>query len=697
MAQTLIMILKMSAIVTLHVLMTFVIYKRLKNKTLTLKDKIIIGLVYGFCAVLSNHFSVNYGHSLLNIRDLSPLTAGLFFDPIAGIIAGLIGGIERYIVGTWFGVGEYTRIACSVSTCLAGIFSAFLTVFIFKRKKPSVQYSFFMGAVMEVFHMYMVFLTHRKDIMTALAIVRINSVPMIVFTAIGLAATSAVLLIYDKEWINPLKKISAREVSIEKKFRFWLFVVAVGALLTNHLISINIQTRKSYETAIVTCRIAAEDIHAELRDIKETGSKDHTIARSIGTNGTFDIISDGESSSVGNNKGEKMPQSIIEKLSQTEDECYFNADFFGEKSLCYLKKINTDTYILITLPYSEIYYDRVLLGYETMFSNIVVLSFIYVLISVLVQSIIINKLENVNDSLNRITEGNLDEKLSVYDSAEFAQLSDNTNQMVDTLKDYINAAEKRMEEDLFLAKSIQESALPHEFNFHRSDFELYAAMNPAKQVGGDFYDFFFIDHNRLALVIADVSGKSIPASLFMMRSKTAVKSVTERGGSPADILSLTNNILCAENEINMFVTVWLGIIDLNTGIMKCANAGHEYPMIRKNGKYSMFKDPHSPALGLLKNLKFKEYELQFKPGDSIFVYTDGVPEAINEKEEAYGTDRFINTLDQCSNDNLVEAVGYVMDDVKEFAGDAEQFDDITILGFRYNATGNASDSEESIK
>ena len=176
----LIMILKMSAITALYVLLTMLIWKRTCGKPVTVRVKLAIGLIYGICSVLSTHFGVDYSHMLLNVRDMGPLSAGLFFDPLSGIIAGLVGGIERYIAGAYWGIGSYTRIACSVSTCLAGFVAAILHVFVFKRKKPSTIYAFFMGAVMEVFHMYVVFITHRDDMSMAFYVVRMCAPPMIV-------------------------------------------------------------------------------------------------------------------------------------------------------------------------------------------------------------------------------------------------------------------------------------------------------------------------------------------------------------------------------------------------------------------------------------------------------------------------------------------------------------------------------------
>ena len=187
------MILKMSAVTAIYVVLTVLIWKFTRKRRITLPIKLGIGVIYGFGAILSTHFGIDYSDMLLNVRDLGPLSAGLFFNPLSGILAGLIGGIERFIAGTYFGVGSYTRIACSVSTCLAGFVAAGMHIFLFKRKKPSAMYAFFMGAVMEVFHMYVVFITHRNDMSMAFYVVKTCSPPMIIFTGLGMVASSIAL------------------------------------------------------------------------------------------------------------------------------------------------------------------------------------------------------------------------------------------------------------------------------------------------------------------------------------------------------------------------------------------------------------------------------------------------------------------------------------------------------------------------
>ena len=275
--------------------------------------------------------------------------------------------------------------------------------------------------------------------------------------------------------------------------------------------------------------------------------------------------------------------------------------------------------------------------------------------------------------------------VTVRSSSEFASLSDDINQTVLTLKGYIAAAEKRIERELILARTIQESAPPKVFNFPgEKKFDLFAYMKTAKEVGGDFYDFFFVDRDKFALVIADVSGKGIPAALFMMRSKTAIRSLAESGASIEEIIYRANNTLCEGNDAEMFVTVWIGIIDLKTGVMKCANAGHEYPLIkRRGGGYEVIKDKHSLAVAAMPNTKAREYEIVLEPGDRIFVYTDGIPEAVNKKLEQFGVKRTVDCLNSYKDSSIEESLTKLADEVTAFQGDAEQFDDITMLGFEF--------------
>ena len=210
-------------------------------------------------------------------------------------------------------------------------------------------------------------------------------------------------------------------------------------------------------------------------------------------------------------------------------------------------------------------------------------------------------------------------------------------------------------------------------------------MYTAKEVGGDFYDFFLIDEKHLAMVIADVSGKGVPAALFMMASKILINDRALMGGTPAEILQFVNDRICSNNQAEMFVTVWLGILDLETGDVIAANAGHEYPVIRKNGgKYELLKDKHGFVVGGMEGVRYKDYEFKLGKGDSIFLYTDGIPEANNIDEEQFGTDRMVDALNIKPEGTPEEVLINVKNEVNTFVGDAVQFDDLTMLCLRYN-------------
>lgn len=304
----------------------------------------------------------------------------------------------------------------------------------------------------------------------------------------------------------------------------------------------------------------------------------------------------------------------------------------------------------------------------------------------------IGKLTSFTEEITR-TNSFENQEIDINTGDEIESLSQSFNFMLKELSEYIanlskmTAEKERIGAELDVARHIQASMLPCIFPPfpERHEFDIYATMTPAKEVGGDFYDFFFVDSNHLALVMADVSGKGVPAALFMMISKTLIKSIAQNGLSPAKVLEKVNNQLCENNEAEMFVTVWLGILEISTGKMKCVNAGHEFPAImRKGGNWELYKDKHGFVVAGMENAKYKEYELEFHPGDKLFVYTDGVAEATNVNNELYGTERMITALNKAKDKQVKELLESVHGDVDAFAGDAEQFDDITMLTLKIN-------------
>ena len=307
---------------------------------------------------------------------------------------------------------------------------------------------------------------------------------------------------------------------------------------------------------------------------------------------------------------------------------------------------------------------------------------------------IVKPLNTITRRISELSEGNLEFKMEgAYKTGDeveelaqsFAAISHKTVEYMQKIVQ-VTAEKERIGTELALATQIQGAMLPHIFPAFpdRSEFDIFASMDPAKEVGGDFYDYFLIDNDHLGLVIADVSGKGVPAALFMMASKIILQSVAMMGHSPAEILARTNNAIYTNNEAEMFVTVWLGILELSTGKLTAANAGHEFPALRQPGApFELYKDRHGFVIGGMENVRYKEYQIQMEPGSKIFVYTDGVAEATNAEKELFGTERMIEALNTDPDATPQQILKNVRSSVDAFVKDAEQFDDLTMLCLEY--------------
>ena len=692
------MLARMTLSTILYLIVTAVVWNywsKLKRRPL---HKIAVGIIFGICSIMSTHLGVDYRNMILNVRDLGPLISGLFFDPVSGIIAGLIGGVERYIAGTYFDVGAFTTISCSQSTLLAGFLSAALNILLFKGQRPPAFHAAVIGMIMEVFHMYSVLLTHRDDMAAAHFIVKTTAVPMIVFSALGLMACSILILIISGEKYEYIPLSDRKRTPIAKRFYRQLLAATLLVFAINHLMDYNLQTRSIYENA----EQSLNNMATSFRMLYENTGGNPDEARALipyititGSDDVYYFIYDIEGNVLSSYYSEesgmtKLSESERQDLAKQPEWTAFrkNVEFYGDMdAVCVKRALNIEktVFVLLAWQYEMLMQEQINQAYEVLLSDILLFTVLYLMVVALVETLVCRNLKSVTDSLQKIIAGDLREVVDVRDSAEFSILSDDINQTVSTLKGYIDESKKRMEQELALAAFIQESALPHVFTFTRNDFEIYALMRPARQVGGDFYDFFFTDANKMALVIADVSGKGIPAAMFMMRAKTAIVNTAKIGKSPSEVLFEVNNILCEGNNAEMFVTAWIGILDLETGIMRCANAGHEYPVLcRAGGDYELIRDKHGLVLAAMENTVTKEYTLELHAGDRIFVYTDGVPEAIDKEEKAYGTDRLVQKLNTVKTASQEQVLAAVYQDIVEFAGEAEQFDDITMLGYTYN-------------
>ena len=330
-----------------------------------------------------------------------------------------------------------------------------------------------------------------------------------------------------------------------------------------------------------------------------------------------------------------------------------------------------------------------------MLTLIVAMGIITVILSSFLSERFVRPITLLTSKVHDLEGDQLDFEWNEDTGDEVQELATTFKQMTDRMKTYIDdiqkatAEKERIGVELGLATRIQASMLPHEFPPFpdRKEFDIYALMDPAKEVGGDFYDFFLIDDDHLGLVMADVSGKGIPAALFMMVSRTLIKNRALLCEDPAKILYEVNNQLCEGNKAELFVTVWLAVVSLSTGEGLAVNAGHEHPVLRhRDGKFELVEYKHSPAVATMEGLKFRQHEFKLEPGDTFFVYTDGVTEAANADNVFFGEERMLDALNKDPDADPVRLLMNVSQGIKEHVGDAKQFDDITMLAFQYNGT-----------
>ena len=293
-------------------------------------------------------------------------------------------------------------------------------------------------------------------------------------------------------------------------------------------------------------------------------------------------------------------------------------------------------------------------------------------------------------------------RADIHTGDEMEVLSDALNAMFDDTRRYmtnllcVTAEKEKIGAELNVATQIQADMLPRIFPAFpdRREFDLYALMHPAREVGGDFYDFFLIDEDHLCMVIADVSGKGVPAALFMVIAKTLIKNQAMMGDNPADILGKVNEQLCEGNDAMLFVTVWISILTISTGKGIAANAGHEHPVIRRaGGSYELVVYRHSPAVAAMEGMRFRQHSFELHPGDRLFVYTDGVPEATNAENELFGNERMLDVLNSQPARKPHALLETMKREIDIFVGEAPQFDDITMLCLDYFGPGREQKEE----
>lgn len=363
-----------------------------------------------------------------------------------------------------------------------------------------------------------------------------------------------------------------------------------------------------------------------------------------------------------------------------------------EEYICFIKQLFGDFVLCINVPTKELYSG---------INNILKVVIFIFLLSIILSLFIIFKVLHSNIEqpirylVKKATEyvnGNFDIKFNISSSREFSILAYTFNNMVNSIKEHAsklavaNATKKNIETELKIARTIQESNLKKIFPPYpnRKEFDIFATMTPAKAVGGDFYDFFFLDDSHFVFLIADVSDKGIPAALFMMEAKGVLKNSIERISSLKEAVENSNKLLYRFNDAGFFVTAFIAVLNVKTGLLEYVNAGHNKPLLKlaPSSKYGYLDTKGGIALGAFENIKYNAYTVQLQKDSALFLYTDGITEAQNTKKEFFGEQRLIDTtnkFDSTAKDNI----NNLINTVKSFCSGAEQYDDMTMLNIIY--------------
>ena len=768
---------------------------------------VVVGVVFGGIAIYGTEAGIPVEGAMMNVRDAAPLIAGLFFSGPAGIIAGVIGGVERWIAVMW-GVGSYTRLACTLGTIIAGVYAAVLRKYLFDNRMPSWPMSLATGMVAEVIHLLLVFLTNFDTAARAFGVVQMCALPMISCVGIsaGLAAL-AVARLNNQPIVVPRMERGVAQI-VQSRLLIGIlaaFLVSIGftGVLqsrlsetdTASLLQLNLEdvesdiqdasdanllelTRRAAMDLYIPSTVSNEDcnrVAAELQvaEVNVVNDKGIIVASTVPEFVGFDMASGEQSAEFlvllpGGGKIQYVQsyQPIAYDASTSRKyagvavsggfvQVGYDAEHFvddlstqiasavkyrhvgqggeivvidekgrvistrGDASGRTAEKLSADASsvdagevfstefadteyyasydevegyrIIAMLPASEADFARDVSVLIMSFMEVLVFAALFLIIYFAIKRVVVRSIWQVNGRLNEITKGDLDVQVDVRETSEFASLSDDINKTVGALKDSIALVQA----DLDMAADIQANSLPDitPAMAARTEFELSASMEPAKEVGGDFYDFFMIDDDHLGLVAADVSGKGIPAALFMMQSKTVIKMEALSGIAPDEVLLRANADLSEKNDNDMFTTAWLGVLEISTGKLTYADAGHEKLAIYHDGTWDLPPKPNrAVALAswdqedyelLDENFQFRNHTMVLHPGDAIMQYTDGVTEATDADDELFGDERLLQALNDAPDTTPGSFLPFVRERISEFVKDAPQFDDITMLGLLY--------------
>ncbi len=646
-------------------------------------QQLIIGLGFGLSAAVATICSAWGGSGDLvnvHVRDAAPLVAGLFFGGPAGILAGLLGGAYRYN----YGLVNFTRLPCSLACVLAGLVAALLRHLLFTRRRPNWLYCAFIAVVTEIMHMQLILMCNSQDLSKAFDFVELYTGKMILAVSICLILCSLVLYIWQYRRLP--RRTEKPELSAA--IQFWLLCIVLVAFVGTCVLNHRLQTRLAVREAESNIRTSIQDVQRDIY-MSSTGVRGAIIDNSpwrVGQTGNVLLCDEDmillNSAWAGVKITETETLQNIDLAKQPMNSC-FQALIYGENSYC-LYTFDSGIYFLGYIPETEVMFYRQVSMYITVFSELLIFAGLFFVIYFITQRFVEKNLKKINAGLDDISRGKLDEEVNVRSFREFDELSDDINFTVATLKKYIAEAEERNEKELQFAHAIQFSALPGALPVQEG-FSIFGRMDTAKEVGGDFYDYYMLGEHHVGFMIADVSGKGIPAAMFMMAAKTIMKLLAEMGLSVSEIFKKTNDRLCSNNSEEMFVTAWMGILDLRDGKVEYVNAGHNPPVLKhRDGTTEFFKTRPGLVLAGMPGFPYKSGVLQLQPGDVLMLYTDGITEDTNLQQELFGDDRLLETVRTAPEDiSMEDLCGRVKAAADAFVGEAPQFDDMTMLSIRW--------------
>ncbi|MEG2506767.1 MAG: SpoIIE family protein phosphatase [Longicatena sp.] len=664
-------------LVLLIALLSFLEKKKIFGNITTIKKQIVIGILFALLSIFASRIESD-------LVDVPALCAGLLFGPVAGLVAGAISAIQISIVS--LGADLFTlQIASAASVLAAGIFAGIFRKFLLEDGHPPLIYGVLSVLITKLLFLFALLFANFSDLVFVFSEASDGAITTLLVNSLGVIIGILTARIFHYQEY----KKSCQLKTISKSFQFGLLICIIVAFISTF-----------YFTAATQTQIAESQtkdlIEQNLEDAQEySNTTGQTIDELLDYLPTWRVGQDGgiialdKEGKVVNDK--KMiiksdKKDILKNIGEM-----FSADINGESSYCVVSE-NQGYYFMGHVSVNETLYLNMVSLYSTAFVESLIFVMLFIAAIVLCKKIIVKNINNINNDLQSITNGNLEVRVNVRSYREFDVLSNYINTTVTALKEHMNLIKEKIEKELLFAQEIQHAAIPSIFPPYpnRNDLEIYGSMFTAKEVGGDFYDFYFVGENKLAFVIADVSGKGIPAAMYMMVAKTIIKSYAESGKSVNEILDWANEKLCQQNDVGMFVTAWMGIVDLQTGVVTYANAGHNPPLLcRKGERFAYLRERPNLVLAAMEDVTYKKHELILEKGDILFLYTDGVTEAINQKEELYNEARLYEILNEHKDSSLKEICEKVKSDVDYFIGDEPQFDDITMLAFEYKGVGKS--------